>query len=230
MTSIIVIPTYNERDNIYPLTKQIMNVGKDIRILFIDDNSPDGTGQIAEDLAKSYDQIHVIHRRKKLGLGTAYVAGFKYALEQGVDYVIQMDADLQHDPEYIPFLLEKIRDFDLVVASRYLIRTPGHLSLRVLASILANRYVQLLTGLHVSDCLSGFKCFRKELLEDIDLDKFISKGFIFQADFLYRAYKKGYKIEEIPIRLCPRRSGRSKLSMRIVLEMVLKVPLFHFRL
>lgn len=226
----VVIPTYNERDNIAPLVERIQSIGNGIHILFVDDNSPDGTGQLANELSQRCNGISVIHRQKKLGLGTAYVEGFKFALERGYDYVIQMDADFSHDPKYIPTFMEKIKEYDLVLGSRYCngISVVNWSLFRLILSFLACKYVKVITGLPFYDCLSGFKCFRKEVLEDINLDKVISDGYVFQMEMLYRAYKKGYRISEIPIIFVDRGFGRSKMSRRVIFEAFYKVPLLRF--
>ncbi len=225
----VVIPTYNERDNIAPLAERIRSIGNGFHILFVDDSSPDGTGQLADELSQRCDGIYVIHRQKKLGLGTAYVEGFKFALERGYDYVIQMDADFSHDPKYIPSFMEKVKEYDLVLGSRYCngVSVVNWSFFRLTLSFFACKYVKLITGLPFYDCLGGFKCFRKEILKNINLDKVFSDGYVFQMEMLYRAYKKGYRIGEIPIIFVDRGFGRSKMSRMVIFEAFYKVPLLR---
>lgn len=229
MSSIIVIPTYNEKDNLQLLVEEIFKVAPEIKILIIDDNSPDSTGIIADELSKEYSQVKVLHREKKEGLGKTYIAGFKEALKLKPDYVIQMDADFSHNPKYIPLFLKEISKYDIVLGSRFLNNQKRPINVSVL-SLWANRYVKWLLGLKITDSLGGFKCFRLKVLEKIELDKFISQGFIFQAEFMYHALKKGFSIKEIPIIFYPRKSGQSKKSIRIILEALIKVPFFRFSL
>jgi dolichol-phosphate mannosyltransferase len=225
MNSIIVIPTYNEKDNIRPLVEEIFKVTPDINILIVDDNSPDGTGRIADELSKKYSQVKVLHREKKEGLGKAYIVGFKEALNLNPDYIIQMDADFSHSPKYIPLFLSEISNYDIVLGSRFLnTRHPQNVSS---FSLWANRYIRWITGMKITDCLGGFKCFRQKVIEKVDLNKFISSGFIFQAEFLYRALKEGFSIHEIPIIFYLRPFGLSKKSKTIIIEALFKTPLFR---
>ncbi len=225
----IVIPTYNEADNLPKIVAELFFLGiEGLKILVVDDNSPDGTGQIADGLAERYPgQVHVIHRQAKLGLGTAYIAGFRYALEQGADYIIEMDADFSHSPSYIPHFLEKIEDYDVVVGSRYV--SGGQLdekwSLgRYLLSWWANSvYTRLILGLRVRDVTAGFKCFRRRVLEAIDLSAIHSGGYIFQVEIAYLCEKKGFRVLEIPIYFEDRRIGQSKMSMPVKLEAAWRV-------
>jgi dolichol-phosphate mannosyltransferase len=229
MNLVIVIPTYNEKDNIQPLVKQIFEIVPEAKILIVDDNSPDGTGRVADELADKYSQLCVLHRVKKEGLGKAYIAGFKEALKMNADYIIQMDADFSHDPRYIPELLEKIQTCDLVIGSRFMDKSKRPANISNL-SILANQYSRLVLGLRISDPLGGFKCFKQILLEEIDLDKFISDGFIFQAEFIYRAFKKGSAIKETAIRFNKRKTGKTKKSIKIILEAFFKVIMLRLTL
>jgi len=226
MKTVIVIPTYNEKNNLRPLVEEIFNVAPDISILIVDDNSSDGTGRIADELSKKYAQVEVLHREKKEGLGRAYIAGFKEALKMNPDYILQMDADFSHHPKYIPLFLKEITNCDIVLGSRFL-NSKGMPVNVSLFSILANRYVKWVLGLKITDCLGGFKCFQRKVIEGIGLDKFISKGFIFQTEFLYRALKKRFSVHEIPIIFYPRQSGFSKKSKRIILEAFSKTLLFR---
>lgn len=226
MNLIIVIPTYNERDNIQPLAEEILKIVPKAKILIVDDNSPDGTGGVADALAKKYPQINVLHRQKKGGLGRAYIAGFKEALKLNPDYIMQMDADFSHHPKYIPRFLEAIQNSDLVIGSRFIdkITSPANVSA---LSVWANRYAKWVLNLKVNDCLGGFKCFRKSVLEKIGLAKFISREFVFQTEFIYRAYREKFVIKEIPIIFYARNSGTTKKNKRIILEAFLKVILLR---
>ncbi|KPK99036.1 MAG: hypothetical protein AMJ95_01070 [Omnitrophica WOR_2 bacterium SM23_72] len=221
MKVLIVIPTYNEKDNIVPLVEEIFKVAPDINILIVDDNSPDGTGQIADELNRKYAQVKVLHREKKEGLGRAYITGFKEALNLNPDFILQMDADFSHNPKYIPLFLKEIATCDIVLGSRYLNRKTRPVNVSPF-SLWANRYAKWVLGLKISDCLGGFKCLRRKTLEALDLDKFISRGFIFQVEFIYRALKKGFSVQEIPIIFNPRKSGHSKKSKTIILEALFK--------
>jgi dolichol-phosphate mannosyltransferase len=216
MKNLIVIPTYNESENIQEATKRIFNLGLDLEILVVDDNSPDGTGEIAERLAADNQKIHVLHREGKLGLGSAYVEGFKYALSNGYDLIFEMDADLSHDPGYIPDFLDKISEYDVVLGSRYLtgVNVVNWPLKRLLLSYYANWFARIVTGLSVRDSTGGFKCFRRKVLESIDLNKIHSEGYAFQIEMSFRAWKKGFRICEIPIIFYDRRKGRSKLSSK----------------
>lgn len=224
---LIILPTYNERDNIGPLTQKILKIVPDAHLLIVDDGSADGTQAVALALAQRFPQIHVLRRPKKEGLGKAYIAAFKEAVAYNPEYVIQMDADFSHDPEYIPQFLKKIESCDLVIGSRFLTQNkPVNVSF---LSSWANRYARFVLGLTVKDCLGGFKCFRMEALDKIELDKFISKGYIFQTEFIFRAIKKGLRVEEVPILFHPRRFGKTKKSMEIILEAFLGVLTLRFR-
>jgi len=228
MDLLIVIPTYNEKDNIRPLAEEIFRIEPAARILIVDDNSPDGTGEVADGLAKKDSRISVLHRAKKEGLGRAYIAGFREALKINPDYIIQMDADFSHNPEYIRQFLGEIKNYDLVLGSRFMSEDvrPDHVSIM---SVWANRYARWILGLKITDCLGGFKCIRRELLERIDLDSFISNGFVFQAEFIYKANKKGFSIKEIPISFYRRGSGKTKKTKKIILEAFFKILLLRLR-
>jgi len=227
MNIIIVIPTYNEKNNIQPLVEEIFKVASGVGIFIVDDNSTDGTGMIADALSKKYAQVRVLHREKKQGLGSAYIAGFKEVLKMNPDYILQMDADFSHHPKYIPLFLKGITHCDIVVGSRFLNNEEQPFNVTTL-SLWANRYVKWVLGLKITDCLGGFKCFRRKVIEGLDLDKFISKGFIFQVEFIFRALKKCFLIHEIPIIFYVRKSGFSKKSKSIILEAFLKTLLFRF--
>jgi len=223
---VVVIPTYNERENLPRLVPQVLAQDPRLEVLVIDDASPDGTGAIADDLAAADPRVHVLHRRGKLGLGTAYLTGFRWALERGYAYVFEMDADFSHDPAHLPQFLEAIRNADVVLGSRYL---EGRVTVvnwpisRLLLSYGANIYARLITGLPIADATGGYKCFRREVLEAIDLDRIESEGYAFQIEITLRAWKKGFRIKEIPIVFTDRDVGESKMSKRIIWEAVWKV-------
>ncbi len=223
MSALIIIPTYNERENLKRLVEDIFALGLNVGILVVDDNSPDGTGEIADELA--CEQVNVIHREKKLGLGTAYLEGFRYAIERDFDYIFEMDADFSHEPGYLPSFLEKIKGCDLVLGSRYVSGGGAkNWSLRrQLLSKGGNLYARLILGLKIKDLTGGFKCFRREVLEAIDLENINSDGYAFQIEMTYKVSKKGYKIEELPICFAERRAGKSKISRQIFWEALLMV-------
>ncbi len=225
MKAFVVIPTYNERDNIVRLCREVLSQHPDLQILIVDDNSPDGTGAIADELAAGSDRISVIHRPGKLGLGSAYCEGFKAALGMGADYLIEMDADFSHDPSVLPLFLETIQGCDLVIGSRYLngISVVNWPLRRLMLSYFASVYTRIITGLKVMDCTSGFKCFRRSTIEAIDLDSVGSDGYSFQIEMNYRCMERGLKIVEVPIIFIDRHAGSSKMSKKIVREAVLLV-------
>ncbi len=222
MKTLIIVPTYNELENIRRLLPELMALGPDIRVLVVDDNSPDGTGKLADELAAEYGRIGVLHRPGKLGLGSAYVAGFKYAVQQDVDCVFEMDADFSHDPAMIPRFIEEIASCDVVIGSRYIsgINVVNWPMSRLLLSYFANIYTRVVTGMSIRDTTSGYKCFRREVLENIDLDNVRSDGYAFQIEMNFRCWRKGYRIREIPIIFVDRRSGTSKLSQGVINEAV----------
>jgi len=225
MKTLVIIPTYNEKENIGEIVPQILKKDSSIDVLIVDDNSPDGTGEIADEIAKENPRIMVLHREKKAGLGTAYKTGFRYALENGYDYVFEMDADFSHDPKYIPDFLEAVKEADLVLGSRYIcgVNVINWPISRLLLSYYANVYTRWVTGLPVKDATGGFKCFRRAVLENVDLDKVQSEGYSFQIEMSFRAWKKGFKIKEVPIVFWDRRVGQSKMSKKIVREAVWRV-------
>lgn len=222
MKTLVIIPTYNESENIERIVPEILDKDQSIDVLIVDDSSPDGTGELADKMAEKNSKIFVIHREKKSGLGTAYKAGFRYAIENGYDYIFEMDADFSHDPKCIPSFLEAIKEADLVLGSRYIsgVNVINWPMSRLLLSYYANVYTRLVTGLPVKDATGGFKCFRRKVLESVDLDKVKSEGYSFQIEVSLRAWKKGFKIKEIPIVFEDRREGRSKMSKKIVREAV----------
>lgn len=225
MKAVVVIPTYNERDNIVRLAGEILKQHPDLHILFVDDNSPDGTGALADELAAAEGRIGVIHRAAKLGLGSAYREGFRAALEMGADYLIEMDADFSHDPAVLPVFLVTIRRCDLVIGSRYLngVSVVNWPIRRLILSYFASVYTRFVTGLKIMDCTSGFKCFRRSVIEAIDLDSVRSDGYSFQIEMNYRCREKGFSIVEVPIIFIDRHAGSSKMSKRIVREAVVMV-------
>ncbi len=222
MKTLVIIPTYNESENIKRIVPLVLEKDSSINVLIVDDNSPDGTGRIADEMAKENDRIFVIHRQNKSGLGTAYITGFKFALEKSYDLVFEMDCDFSHDPKYIPHFLESAREADLVLGSRYIsgVNVINWPMSRLLLSYYANVYSRIVTGLPVKDATGGFKCFHRKVLEAIDLDKVRSNGYSFQIEMSFRAWKKGFKIKEIPIVFEDRKVGQSKMSKKIVREAV----------
>lgn len=224
----VVVPTYNEADNLQPLVAELLILGVPrLEILIVDDNSPDGTGQLADELVERHPgRVHVLHREGRLGLGTAYVSGFGYALAHDAEYIIQMDADFSHSPAYIPEFLQKIEDYDVVVGSRYV---PGG-SLdeqwgwgRYLLSWWANSvYTRLILGLRVKDATAGFKCWRRTTLEGIGLHRVQSNGYVFQVEMAYLTEALGYRFLEIPIHFEDRRIGHSKMSGAVKVEAALR--------
>ena len=222
MKTLVIIPTYNESENVGRIVPLVLEKDPSINVLIVDDNSPDGTGRIADEMANQDERISVIHRQSKSGLGTAYITGFKFALENGYDLVFEMDCDFSHDPKYIVEFLKAAKDVDLVLGSRYIsgVNVINWPMSRLLLSYYANVYSRLVTGLPVRDATGGFKCFRREVLEAIDLDRVKSNGYSFQIEMSFRAWKKGFKIKEIPIVFEDRKVGQSKMSKRIVREAV----------
>lgn len=223
--SLIIIPTYNEMDNIRRLIPDILSRYENVDILVVDDNSPDGTGSFVANLSESNERIKIIHREKKLGLGTAYITGFKYALQNDYDYVFEMDADYSHDPGEIENFLKFIKENDLVLGSRYLtgVNVINWPMGRLILSYLANFYTRFITGLPVHDATGGYKCFRREVLEAIDLNKIKSNGYAFQIEMTYKAWKKSFRIKEISIIFVDRVKGNSKMSKKIVREAIFMV-------
>jgi len=221
--SLVIIPTYNEHDNVKTLIPLILALPGGIEVLIVDDNSPDGTSEVVSDLAKKDSRVHLIKRKEKLGLGSAYVQGFKYALSRPeIEYVFEMDADFSHDPSSIPSFLEAIKDCDLVLGSRYLrgVTVVNWPLSRLILSYSANLFTRMVTGLPVHDATGGFKCFRRRVLESIDLDSVRSDGYSFQIEMSFKCWRKGFKIKEIPITFVDRRVGTSKMSQKIIWEAV----------
>jgi len=217
---LIIIPTYDEKDNVGSIAQAVHKHCYEADILFVDDNSPDGTGQIIDKLCKEYSFVHVLHRKNKEGLGRAYIAGFKWAIKQKYDLIFEMDADFSHDPATIPSFVKAAENADLILGSRYCngIRITNWPLSRLLLSKSAATYVRLITGMPITDPTGGFKCFRREVLETIALDDIIANGYSFQVEMTHRAWMKGFKIKEVPITFVDRRAGYSKMSSDIFKE------------
>jgi dolichol-phosphate mannosyltransferase len=224
--SLVIVPTFNERENLPRLIPAILAQHPSLEVLVVDDGSPDGTGALADQIAAEEPRVHVLHREGKLGLGTAYLAGFRWGLEHGFDYLLEMDADFSHDPTHLPHFLESIQEYDVVLGSRYL---HGRVTVvnwpigRLLLSYFANVYARWITGLPVADATGGFKCFRRAVLETIELDRVESNGYAFQIEMSFRAWKKGFRLGEIPIMFVDRDIGESKMSKQIVREAIWRV-------
>ncbi len=230
MKTVIVIPTYNEAENLPAITAELFTLGiEDLHLLIVDDNSPDGTGTVADDLVTNCypGTMHVLHRQGKLGLGTAYVTGFQWALDHGADFVVQMDADFSHSPGYIPKMLEQIGDYDVVVGSRYV--GGGQLDerwswWRWFLSWWANSvWTRGILGVHTKDATAGFKCWRRNALERIGLERINSNGYVFQVEMAFVSEKLNFRILEIPIYFEDRRIGRSKMSVPVKIEAAVRV-------
>lgn len=228
----LIIPTYNEKNNITKLLDEIFKLEiEGLNVLVVDDNSPDGTGEVVEKLKPGNLRLDILHRQKKAGLGTAYVAGFKEALAKGADYIFEMDADLSHDPKYIPDFLAAIKDYDLVLGSRY-IKNGGVSNwnfFRRLISRFGNIYARTILGLPIHDLTGGFKCYRRVVLEKIGLDDLSSVGYNFQIETTYKAYQAGFKIKETPIIFTERAEGKSKFDLKIMVESFWKVLVLKFK-
>ncbi len=223
--TLVVTPTFNEADNIEKFIGQVLPQGPDVEMLIVDDHSPDGTGEIVDRLASKNPRIHVLHRAGKMGLGTAYVEGFKYAIANKFDFVFEMDADFSHNPDEIPRMLEKARTYDLIIGSRYTngVRVINWPIRRLLLSYSANVYTRVVTGMPLKDATGGFKCFRRQVLEAIDLSRVKSNGYAFQIEMNFKAFSKGFKLVEHPIIFADRTVGVSKMSRKIVYEAVFMV-------
>jgi dolichol-phosphate mannosyltransferase len=221
MKRLVVTPTYNEKENLALFVEKVWQNVPDAHILVVDDNSPDGTGKIADDIsARSDGRLHVMHREKKAGLGRAYVAGFRWAIENSYDRVVQMDTDLSHDPAFLPTMFSEIEGVDLVIGSRYIqgICVVNWDFKRLLLSKGASKYVQFVTGMPYTDPTGGFKCWKRETLEKINLDGLFSNGYIFQVETTFEAHRRGMRIKEVPIIFYERNLGRSKMDVGIMFE------------
>jgi dolichol-phosphate mannosyltransferase len=229
--SLIIIPTYNEADNVAKIIPEVLAQDEGFNVLIVDDNSPDGTAKIIQEMQKTNSHIHLIERPSKLGLGTAYVAGFKYALSHGFDFVFEMDADFSHDPKLLVKLLTKAEEYDLVIGSRYIsgVNVVNWPMRRLILSYSANLYTRIITGLPVKDATAGFKCYRRVVLESFNLDSIKSNGYSFQIETNFLAWKHGFRICEVPIVFTDRREGTSKMSKHIVYEAAWMVWKLKFR-
>ncbi len=225
MKSIIVIPTFNESKNIRKLVNGVMRQGTNLDILFVDDNSPDGTGILAEQISSENPRISVLHRKKKEGIGRAYVAGFQWALNNGYEVIMQMDADLSHDPSVLPLFMEKIEDYDAVFGSRYLhgVRVHNWSFKRLLISKLSNEYIRILLGLDSTDTTTAFKCFRRNVLESVHFERLRGRQNAFLIDLVYTVIKSGYRTIEIPFTFREREEGESKMRLSVAVESFLMV-------
>ena len=221
--ALVIVPTFNERQNVERIVTTVLAQHASLEVLVVDDGSPDGTGEIVDRMSATNGRVHAVHRPKKLGLGTAYLTGFRWALERDYAYVFEMDADFSHDPAHLTQFLEAIRTSDLVLGSRY---RQGRVTVvnwpmtRLLLSYCANMYARLVTGLRLGDATGGFKCFRRQVLEAIPLDEVKSNGYAFQIEMSFRAWRKGFRITEIPIVFVDRTDGESKMSNRIIREAI----------
>ncbi|MBC7791013.1 MAG: polyprenol monophosphomannose synthase [Anaerolineae bacterium] len=221
--ALVIVPTYNERDNVVRLVEQVLAQDERIDMLIVDDGSPDGTGGIADSVAERNSRVHVLHRPRKLGLGTAYLTGFKWALERDYEFVFEMDADFSHDPAHLTQFFDAATNADLVLGSRY---REGKVTVvnwpmtRLFLSYMANIYARAVTGLPLYDGTGGFKCFRRKVLEAIDLNAVKSNGYAFQIEMSFRAWHKGFRLVEIPIVFVDRTEGQSKMSNKIIREAV----------
>ncbi|MCY4400064.1 MAG: polyprenol monophosphomannose synthase [Gemmatimonadetes bacterium] len=223
---LVVVPTYNERDNLPRIVPRVLEQGNVFHILVVDDSSPDGTGEVADALAAEHDRVSVLHRPGKEGLGAAYVAGFTWGLQRGFDVLVEMDADLSHPPDSLPVLLEATETAEVVVGSRYVggrIAVVNWPMRRLLISLFGSWYARVITRLPVRDATGGFNAFRRPVLESVGLDRIQSNGYSFQIELKLRAWRKGFKLKEVPIVFTERESGESKMSRAIILEAVWRV-------
>ena len=231
MKSIVIIPTYDELNNIKRLVPELLSLYEDLDILVVDDNSPDGTGNYIKNLSIENERVKLIQREGKQGLGTAYVAGYKYMLENGYDVAFQMDADYSHDPREIANFKKYIDEYDLIIGSRYIqgVNVINWPMRRLLLSYFANYYTKIITGLPLKDSTGGFKCFKRKVLETINLDEIRSNGYSFQIEMNYKAWVKGFKLKEVSIIFMDRVAGTSKMSKKIVREAIFRVWKLRFR-
>jgi dolichol-phosphate mannosyltransferase len=229
--ALVIIPTYNERDNVEAITRAVLKAEPRVDVLIVDDNSPDGTGQLADTLAKQEPRVHVLHREKKQGLGRAYLHAFTWGLEKGYRYLMEMDADFSHDPRYLPRMLEEaLAGTDLVLGSRY-VQGGGTVNwglARQFVSRGGSLYARSILGVAVRDLTGGFKCFHRRVLESINLNEVHSTGYAFQIELTFRALQKGFSVKEVPIVFEDRRVGQSKMSRRIFLEALVVVWKLRF--
>jgi dolichol-phosphate mannosyltransferase len=228
----VILPTYNEAENLERIVGAVLeNLPEPRRVLIVDDNSPDGTGEIADRVAEGDESVAVLHRERKEGLGPAYLAGFRVALDAGAERIIEMDADFSHDPSYLPSLIEATENADLAIGSRYV--PGGGITewgpMRRFISRGGSAYARMALGLPIKDLTGGFKCFRRIVLETIDLDTIEARGYAFQVETTYRAIKSGFRVVEVPIVFKDRTDGTSKMSKAIVAEAMWRVPVMRFR-
>ncbi len=225
MSAVVIIPTYNERDNLAELTKRLMSIEVPLDVIFVDDGSPDGTGDLADNLVRTFPNISVIHRESKLGYGSAVIEGFRTALKKDYGWILQMDADLSHDPASIPKLLEAAREGDLVLGSRYIggVRVVDWEIGRVLLSYFANQYARTITGLPLHDITTGFRCYRRDVLQSFDFSAVKANGYGFLIEIAYRVWRSGGRLAEVPITYYGRQRGKSKLSKQTMLEAAILV-------
>ncbi len=220
MDKLVIVPTYNERDNVAPLIEKVLSFPEGFDILIVDDNSPDGTAEAVKTWQAKSDRVHMLQRPGKMGLGSAYREGFKFALAHGAEYIFEMDADFSHDPGVLGEFLKHIEGVDIVLGSRYIhgVAVVNWPLSRLILSYSANVYTRLITGLPLADATGGFKCFRRRALEGISLEKVKSEGYSFQIEMSYRCWRRGFRIKEIPIVFTDRQVGVSKMSRRIIWE------------
>lgn len=223
--ALVIVPTYNERDNLPPLIERLLKLPVPVEVLVVDDNSPDGTGQLADEIAAKHPQVKVLHRQEKNGLGRAYIAGFKWALERDYEFIFEMDGDFSHNPDDVPSFLKAAQDADLVIGSRYRngIRVINWPLKRLMLSMGAGKYVRLITGMPISDPTGGYKCFRRKTLQALDLDAIRSNGYSFQIEMSHKIWRQGLRIAEVPIVFTDRFVGTSKMSRKIVWEALFMV-------
>ncbi len=229
--ALVIIPTYNEIENIEKMINAVFSQSPDLSLLIIDDNSPDNTAKKVEELKSLFPKLHLLKREEKLGLGTAYVTGFKWALDKNYNYIYEMDCDFSHDPNDLPHLLETAQKADLVIGSRYIdgIRIINWPFKRLLLSYGASIYTRIITGIPIKDTTGGFKCFTRKALESINLDKIISNGYSFQLELNYKIWSKGLKVTEYPIIFTERRDGQSKMNQSIIFEAIFTVFLLRIK-
>lgn len=229
--TLIIVPTFNERDNVEALHRAVLDACPEADMLFVDDHSPDGTGPLLDELSAGEPRVHVLHRKDKQGLGRAYIAGFKWALERHYEFIFEMDADFSHDPKAVPDILNAAQSADLVLGSRYVggVRVINWPLSRLILSRGAGMYVKCITGLPFTDPTGGFKCYRRAVLEHIDLNRIRSNGYSFQIEMTHTAWMAGFQIKDVPITFEERRSGDSKMSSAIVREALWMVWKLWFR-
>lgn len=230
-TTLIVVPTYNERENLPRMVARLLALPVKVDLLVVDDNSPDGTGKLADEFAAKHPEVHVLHRKEKNGLGRAYLAGFKWALEKGYEFIFEMDGDFSHNPDDVPAFLEMAQNADLVLGSRYVngIRIINWPLSRLMLSKGAAMYVQIITGMPITDPTGGYKCFRRRALEALNLDAVRSNGYSFQIELTHKLWRNGFRVAEVPIIFTERVQGHSKMSGHIVREALIMVWRLFFQ-